>query len=396
MIWSSRLTVSVLCIANHTKIMKVAAIFVMVAAALPMLCFSHSVMMEPQGMSSQECRINPGNCAGPCDISKFTGNNAANPWTRYFPPSNPVPRKYRRGEEITVKYTRNNHGPGGFIRHTLVPLADMMNKAVHARNAFHYSCWGAHLKLATSDELGKDKFGFSLVSDDGKDHNFKPGYYTVKVTIPPVVPDGQYIFGHLWLGGTSGDVTSNTNQVPRAYSHFTDYWSCAFITVQGGAPLASSYKPIFVNDYIFDKSLPGAEGWENGCMAKNDAPGMCSGEPCTGPDGFYRKPRPFKNGSPRALTPADFGGDNSAANPDSDDSGNSDSTIKSGEVSWKGRASCTCLIYDKDCSTGTAQYSNGCKAATAGVSQPNSCKKSCCDMCKTENSYFCSAVSKSC
>lgn len=67
-------------------------------------------------------------------ISGSTGSNEANPWTRYFPPSNPVPRAI-------------------------------------------------------------DGYGFSLVSDDGKDHDHTAGYYTSEVTIPPVIPDGQFILG---------------------------------------------------------------------------------------------------------------------------------------------------------------------------------------------------------
>lgn len=229
------------------------------------------------------------------------------------------------------------------------------------------------------------------------------------------------IYEFRWFAGTSGDIETNSPQVPDPWSHFADYWSCSFITIQGGVPLASSYTPVFINDQAFDMSAPGAEGADQGCMAQNDAPGICAVESCDGIKGIYQKPAAFKSGPPRALTPADFGGDNSAAtssggavtvtptpsaspasstdtetNTETETTNTDTTSTKSGEIQWKGRTSCVCLINDDKCHAGTAQWSDGCKAETAGVDQPLSCKKSCCDMCKTENTYFCTLMIEKC
>lgn len=199
---------------------------------------------------------------------------------------------------VTIKYQRNNHGPGGFVRHTLVPLAKMMDKEAHARNAFHWGCWGANAAVAKKNELGRDKWGFSLVGGDGKLHNGKIGYYYNNVTIPPVVPDGVYVLGWVWYGGMGGSMKQNTLEKPHPVGLFADYWSCSFVEIKGGVPLKSLYKPMFVNDL---KAV-----WKEGCNAANDAPGMCTYEPCVVP-GRQQKPREFKNGkSPGPLTPEDF------------------------------------------------------------------------------------------
>lgn len=69
---------------------------------------------------------------------------------------------YRRGEKIRVKYVRNNHRSGGFVRLALVKPEDVMDKEAHERGAFHYSCWGAKVALATDDDQEEDEFGFNI------------------------------------------------------------------------------------------------------------------------------------------------------------------------------------------------------------------------------------------
>lgn len=212
-------------------------------------------------------------------------------------PDKPAGR-YRRGQRITIKYQRNNHGPGGFIRLTLVHPQDMMNKKAHTRNAFHYSCWGAKPVVARPDQLWKDQYGFSIVGNDGEQHQFVPAYYTTTFTIPPVVPDGKYVLGWVWYGGIGGPVLSNKPQKPTTFGYFGDYWSCSFVEVKGGIPLKSKYKPIFKNDM--------SQFSTEGCMSANDAPGVCTYEPCY-VTGTYQKPRPFKNGrNPLLITPSNF------------------------------------------------------------------------------------------
>jgi len=201
---------------NSISIMKFAiAVNVILTASLFNAALSHSVMTYPEGITAESCAIGgepqfgpPGTCEGPCDIRLYTGDRAANPWSFFYPPSKPAPKtkdepEFKRGETITVKYTRNNHGPGGFNRFTLVRVnpgdtgpetaKDYMNKAIHTRNAFHYSCWGANPVVATQAEKDrKHLYHISLVGTDAQQHSFAAGYYTVDITIPPVVPDGLY------------------------------------------------------------------------------------------------------------------------------------------------------------------------------------------------------------
>lgn len=185
------------------------------------------------------------------------------------------------------------------MRHTLVPVSQMMNKQAHARNAFHYACWGANPVAAKPSELGTDKFGFSLVGGDGKLHNLPKSYYITKVTIPPVVPDGVYVLGWVWYGGMGGTIEQNLPQSPHTTGLFADYWSCSFVRIEGGSALQASYKPVFVNDM--------ERYWKDGCMAANDRPGVCVYEPCRVP-GKIQKPAEFKDGKgPSLLTIANFG-----------------------------------------------------------------------------------------
>lgn len=199
---------------------------------------------------------------------------------------------------MTVKYQRNNHGPGGFIRFTLVPVEKMMDKSVHARNAFHYSCWGANPVVAKPNEKGRDKFGFSLVGGDGASHNLPKAYYTVNITIPPVIPDGDYVLGWVWFGGVGGSISQNKPSKPYPLGLFGDYWSCAFVKIKGGKKLESEYRPEFVNDM--------QQYWKGGCHAAQDSPGKCVYEPCMDP-AQIQVPGLFKNGKrPPILIPKYF------------------------------------------------------------------------------------------
>lgn len=183
------------------------------------------------------------------------------------------------------------------MRHTLVPVDEMMDKRAHERNAFHYSCFGAHPVQATKADSKEDKWGYSIAGNDGL--KIAPGYYETKVTMPRCVPDGDYVFGWVWYGGTGGSV-SNTEytEPPFNKGYFTDYWSCSFVRVEGGDALGSSCTPEFVNDM--------SKWSDEGCMSANDAPGVCRSEPCV-VWGDFQKPRPFKNGEvPAALTPDNF------------------------------------------------------------------------------------------
>lgn len=155
---------------------------------------------------------------------------------------------------------------------TIVPVEEIMNKTVHGRNAFLYTCWGAHPVKAAKNELKSDIFGFSFIGSDGEAHGFKKGYYTMQVTIPTVIQDGAYVLGWAWYGGTGTPVRGNEQQRPDKWGYFGDYWSCSFIHISGGGPVQRSFQPTFRNDM--------AKYSKEGCMSANDALGVCAKEPC--------------------------------------------------------------------------------------------------------------------
>jgi len=188
-----------------------ASSFIIIAALLH-VAFSHSYVLEPSPMSERECRIGgppgfPRNCSGPCDLTQFTGNNADDPNVEFYPPNKPGNTIYERGQEVTVKYLRNNHPVGGFNRFSLVRYdpdqtgpesgKDYMNKEIHSRNAFSYSCWGARtVTRPRSIFQGMSNYErYMLFGTDGRFNSLDPGWYTVDIIIPPVVPDGLYVLG---------------------------------------------------------------------------------------------------------------------------------------------------------------------------------------------------------
>lgn len=65
-----------------------------------------------------------------------------------------------------------------------------MDKAAHEAGAFHYSCWGANIKEATTEEQKRDKYNFNLSGNDGEQHDQNVAYYFSEVVIPDVIPDG--------------------------------------------------------------------------------------------------------------------------------------------------------------------------------------------------------------
>lgn len=316
---------------------------------------------------------NPGTCPGPCDLTAIE-----NRFSNYHSPDTPA-AVYGRGDRIHVKYQRNNHGPGGFVRHTLVRPEDMMKKDVHSRNAFSYSCFGAQPVQARGSELGEDKWGFSLVGNDGKG-GIEPGYYVSEVTIPDVVPDGKYVFGWVWYGGTGGPVTNGPyTQEPSSKGYFGDYWSCSYVEIRGGRPLASTYTPVFDNDM--------SEWSREGCMSANDAPEMCRSEPCK-VTATYRRPREFARGSPRALTPNDFGGVREEVEEAEMEplgiSPRSDGGLQQGSTEFDIlKNACQCLALGTRCMRRTASKTRGlCERNTPPEYQESRCRDSCCELCR--------------
>ena len=315
------------------------------------LVYCHSQMTEPLPQQPFTCRkggepqFGVETCPGPCDPD--------------FPPTQ-IAGVYQRDQYVQIKYQRNNHAPGGFIRLTLVPPRDMMNKDVHSRNAFHYSCWGARTQVATQAELTPVN-GVSLIGSDGMQHSLPPAYYTTTIKIPPVVPDGDYVLGWAWFGGigqrTSTPEVENQNPStiePHNVGYFSDYWACSKVRIRGG-PMRRRYTPVFVNDMRRFSN--------KGCMSANDALGVCTYEPCFD-SARYRKPRKFRNGTPQPITPNMFGR----------------------RTLSKGAALSACRCLGKPCSRGNARRSGGrCQRGLPRGGQSRSCTEGCCDYCASNS-----------
>lgn len=324
-------------------------------------------------------------CPGPCDLS-YINDNLAN----FDSASNPA-ATYARGQKVIIKYSRNNHGPGGMIRFTLVPVAEMMDPDAHSRNAFHYTCWGANPVVANPKETEFDRFGFSVAGVDGLQHDQPKAYYKTEIVIPMVVGDGDYILGWLWFGGTGSTIKSNKPQKPSTHGYFSDYHSCSFVRIENG-PTAKRHVPTFNNDM--------SQFSEQGCMSMNDAPGICVWEPCL-VEGRYQKPAVFKNGNPPALTPAHFSGDVSTTptTPTDGETPNKPRAPNGGRRKDmdKQKMSCRCLGLGAVCSRGIAsQAHEACRTSLPAVDQHWKCKESCCGFCSKVRSKrmqrdFCSS-----
>lgn len=305
------------------------------------------------------------NCPGPCELHAWEKGFA-----RFDSPMHPA-RVYRRGEKVRISYQRNNHGPGGFTRLSLVPWNQMMNKEVHKRNAFHYSCWGAHPVKLPKTRIGKDDMRFSFDGTDGDDHHFPISHYVTYATIPDCIPDGCYIFGWVWFGGTGSSITTaNGIQEPTPYGIFGDYYSCSSVRIQGGRPLKKKCDKKFVNDM--------ARYSKSGCMSTADDVGVCAREPCR-KTGKYQKPREFANNNPPALYSHYYSGAGY----------NAKATCSQGDD--VGMSSCHCVDLGYWCGVDLAKRTKGnCKARTKFIRQPMECRVSCCKFCrKNRNHAYC-------
>lgn len=101
---------------------------------------AHSFLSIPRGdyktLNKAECRTGGpphapnDNCPGPCfKESSFLYNRRARNETTF-----------RRGQQTEIVWTRNNH-QGGFIRLSLVPADQRMDKTAHDKNAFWFGCF---------------------------------------------------------------------------------------------------------------------------------------------------------------------------------------------------------------------------------------------------------------
>lgn len=176
-----------------------------------LFCVSaHSFLTYPEPLTHKPCRVGGpiefrNYCPGPCNLI----NLEENPPRAHYYPEKIGNKQYAgggkpgatlsRGQKVQIKYSRNNHSPGGFNRFTLVRPEDTMNRVAHDKNVFWYSCWGAEFRVAVEAERDRDSLGFNVMGSDRKRPNGPAqGYYTTDVVIPQCVPDGKYILGFTW------------------------------------------------------------------------------------------------------------------------------------------------------------------------------------------------------
>jgi hypothetical protein len=257
---------------------------------------SHSFLISPQAdwtnQRQPECRIGKPdgpqyayfdamNCPGPCgETGKIRYNS------EFFSESQGH-TTLSRGQKLYMKWTKNNH-QSGFVRFTLVPKSQRMNKDVHEKFAFHYACWEA-------GEIGCDP-GDQCGTDENRRR------YQTEVEIPRIFPDGEYILGWAWYGGSMYRDGSDK-------AEFGDYWSCANVAIRGSIgpdgvwyddpSLSAEYTPVFIPG-MNDKS-------QTQCRSAVNRLGICATEPCYGRyEVSLQVPAGFENGaSPAPVRAAD-------------------------------------------------------------------------------------------
>lgn len=246
-----------------------------------------------------------------------------------------------------------------------------MNKRVHTRNAFHFSCWGARAVRATYAQTQKDNMRFVTTGNDGEQHNKGKGFYVTHATIPACIPDGAYVFGWSWFGGTGTRVMVGAGQQrPNNYGFFADYWSCSSVQIRGGVPLREKCEKKFVNDMTkYSKA---------GCMAMNNRPGVCSYEPCR-VTGTYRKPAEFVKGKAPPLLKKYFSGPGYDAKK----------LLTAGD--YAGQSACHCLSMNFRCVPEIAKTTKGaCLPKSKLTKQKPQCAVACCKWClKNRNHAYC-------
>lgn len=181
-----------------------------------------------------------------------------------------------------IKWTRNNHDfAGGFVKFSLVRLDDKCIGWKHKKLSFYYTCWGQGSYDCRPHRCGTDSKGKGWSTD---------------IWIPTVVPDGEYVLGWTWYGGSQ--YFAGIGKESRQWS---DYYSCAHVEIKGGRK-DSSWKVKF-------DSGGSKYGKEGGCLNVANGLGQCGkGKKCNR-ELRVSKPWEFTWGrKPRDLIPKDFGG----------------------------------------------------------------------------------------
>lgn len=247
----------------------ISVLVVVIVASLDVVN-AHFNLINPTPYNIIDCR-RPA-CALPCPHVWGSGEGKA----QNTPLNAPI---WKRGGKYPIQWHRNNHNRG-FYRRALVPLKYMYSFEWHKKTAFE---WGCHDRGTFQCKHPPRKPGDKLFHLRGCGTDSDLLAYSSDVIVPSVFPDGLYVFAQSWFGGWR-------------FGHnppiFPDYYTCAFIRIQGGTQLISEYTPKFTAS---------GKHTRRGCISYHWGLGQCGGYPCPKAIAKWRLPKDFWQGEPPKM-----------------------------------------------------------------------------------------------
>lgn len=203
---------------------------------------AHSNLGYPPPYAFRSCRI----ASDWCERKACPPTNIA---PQLNSPEKPA-AVWRRGQKVTITWHKNNH-IGGFYRRSLVPVDHMYDHKWHAKTAFDYGCWSQGTFKCTKNKV--------LCGGDNKNRAYRNA-----ITIPPVFPNGDYVFAQVWYGGLHWR---------GKYPNHSDYFACSFVKIVGDEPVEK-------------EAMSSWTGKDKKCATGSTKPLQCGGhcgDACGGP-----------------------------------------------------------------------------------------------------------------
>jgi len=200
-----------------------AAAALLAAASVPAPAGAHSTIAWPTPTHKSDCSFIPGRkmkCLGRGQTACPRTQRPAEAGKNWRQPA----ATWARGQQVTLRYKKNNHGPVGFVRWSLVPAKLHYSNAAHTKFAFWWNCWGSGFHDCRGDECGTDD---------------KRKAWASQVTIPTSIPDGNYVLGFGTLGEEGGGPTWAAEATKAARRGVPPPRDSAASTAGGAAPAAA-------------------------------------------------------------------------------------------------------------------------------------------------------------
>ncbi|OMH84284.1 hypothetical protein AX774_g2194 [Zancudomyces culisetae] len=180
-------------------------------------------------------------CKGPCDSPK-KDSKATSPYASVL--------KVKRGDSITVKWSRMNH-PGGFVRLSMTTFNNSDSWNAFEKRVIKTVCFETN---CAADDRADVKFG--PLAGPGKK------MCSTSIKIPGDLPNGLVTLQWMWYGGGIYYAQKDTS--------FGEYYSCSDLSIIGGPVDNKQQSPIFQGgDAMYPK--------ENVCRYwGSNRPGECS------------------------------------------------------------------------------------------------------------------------